>query len=163
MLDDSTVTAGDIMTTDVAVAHPETPLLSAVRVMVQRRISGMPVVDDAGAIVGMLSEGDLVRWHEGLGEKQINRLNMLADGYELAKEFLDVVEAEHNKVRAAMAQGAITVTESTPAREIATLMHKQHIKRVPVLRDGAIVGIVARSDLVAALYRKLSETRGSAS
>jgi CBS domain-containing protein len=163
MLDDSTVTAGDIMTTDVAVAHPETPLLSAVRVMVQRRISGMPVVDDAGAIVGMLSEGDLVRWHEGLGEKQINRLNMLADGYELAKEFLDVVEAEHNKVRAAMAQGAITVTENTPAREIATLMHKQHIKRVPVLRDGAIVGIVARSDLVAALYRKLSETRGSAS
>jgi CBS domain-containing protein len=63
MLDEAVVTAGDLMTRDVAVVHPETSLLDAVKLMARRRISGMPVVDDSGAIVGMISEGDLVRWH----------------------------------------------------------------------------------------------------
>jgi CBS domain-containing protein len=52
------------MTRDVAVVHPETSLLAAVKLMVRRHISGMPVVDDAGSILGMVSEGDLVRWHD---------------------------------------------------------------------------------------------------
>ena len=80
MLDETIFTAGDLMTRDVAVVHPETSLLEAVRLMARRRISGMPVVDDAGAIVGVFSEGDLVRWHEGHTERQTRWLEMLAEG-----------------------------------------------------------------------------------
>ena len=87
MLDEAVFTAGDLMTRDVAVVHPETSLLDAVKLMAQRRISGVPVVDDAGAIVGMMSEGDLVRWHEGYTERQARWLYMLADGFDLARRF----------------------------------------------------------------------------
>ena len=162
MLDEEVVTAGDVMTRDVAVVHPETSLIDAVKLMAARRISGMPVVDTNGAIVGMLSEGDLVRWHEGYSAKQMRWLDMLADGFELAPSFLEGIRTERHKVKAVMHPGAVTVTEEVPAREIATLMHTKGIKRVPVLRDNAIVGIVARSDLVRALAEKLTQKTAKA-
>ena len=84
MLDEAIFRAGDLMTRDVAVVHPDTSLLEAVKVMAHRRISGMPVVDNSGAIVGMISEGDLVRWHEGFTERQARWLDMLAEGFDLA-------------------------------------------------------------------------------
>jgi CBS domain-containing protein len=157
MLDEAVFTAGDLMTRDVAVVHPETSLLEAVKVMARRRISGMPVVDDSGAIVGMMSEGDLVRWHEGYSERQLRWLDMLAEGCELAPAFLEGIQEQHRKVRSVMAVGVTTVTEDAPAREIASLMHAKNIKRVPVVRDGKLVGIVARSDLVRALAQRLEE------
>jgi len=86
---------------------------------------------------------------------------MLAEGSELAHTFMDAIRAEQNKVRAVMSQGVTTVTEETPAREIASLMHSKNFKRVPVTRNGRLVGIVARSDLVRALAQKLGETRGA--
>lgn len=157
MLDEAVVTAGDVMTSDVAVVHPETPLIDAVKLMAYRRISGMPVTDQTGAIVGMISEGDLVRWHEGYSAKQMRWLDMLAEGFELAPSFIEGIRAESYKVKAVMSPGAVTVTEDTPAREIATLMHNRGIKRVPVMRGEKLVGIVARSDLVRALAQKLAE------
>ncbi|HME27244.1 MAG TPA: CBS domain-containing protein [Acetobacteraceae bacterium] len=157
MLDEAVVTAGDLMTRDVAVVHPETSLLEAVKVMAGRRISGMPVVDDAGTIVGMISEGDLVRWHEGYTERQARWLDMLADGGHLAPAFLKGIHEQRRKVKSVMSPGATTVTEDTPARDVARLMYSKNIKRVPVLRDGKLVGIVARSDLVRALAEKLAE------
>lgn len=157
MLDEAVFTAADLMTRDVAVVHPETTLLDAVVLMARRKISGMPVVDDAGAIVGIVSEGDLVRWHEGYTERQARWLDMLAEGMEIAPIFLEGIREQHRKVHSVMSKGAITVTEDMPAREIAHLMYEQHIKRVPVVRDGKLVGIVARSDLVRALARKLGE------
>ena len=87
MLDEAIFTAGDLMTRDVAVVHPETSLLEAVKLMAQRQISGVPVVDNTGALVGMMSEGDLVRWHEGYSERQANWLDRLADGFDLAPAF----------------------------------------------------------------------------
>jgi CBS domain-containing protein len=157
MLDEAPFTAGDLMTRDVAVVHPETSLLKAVKLMAQRHISGMPVVDDAGTIVGMMSEGDLVRWHEGYTERQMRWLDMLAEGGELAPAFLEGIQEQQRKVKSVMAPGATTVTEETLARDIARLMYAKNIKRVPVLRDGKLVGIVARSDLVRALAQKLEE------
>jgi CBS domain-containing protein len=157
MLDDAVFTAGDLMTRDVAVVHPETSLLEAVKVMAQRRISGMPVVDDTGAVVGMVSEGDLMRWHEGYTERQLRWLDMLAEGCELAPAFLEGIQEQHRKVKSVMAPGATTVTEEAPAREIAHLMYSKNIKRVPVVRDGKLIGIVARSDLVRALAQRLGE------
>ena len=158
MLDEAMVMAGDLMTRDVAVVHPETSLLEAVKLMAGRRISGMPVLDDAGTIVGMLSEGDLVRWHEGYTERQARWLDMLAEGGHLAPAFLEGIREQQRKVKSVMSAGATTVTEATPARDVAHLMHSRNVKRVPVVRDGKLVGIVARSDLVRALAAKLSET-----
>ena len=97
MLDEAVVMAGDLMTRDVAVVHPETSLLEAVKLMAGRRISGMPVVDDAGTIVGMLSEGDLVRWHEGYTERQARWLDMLAEGGHLAPAFLEGIREQQSQ------------------------------------------------------------------
>lgn len=157
MFDEAVLTAGDIMTRDVAMVHPNTSLFEAVTLMAQRRISGMPVLDDGGAIVGILSEGDLVRWHEGYTERQSRWLDMLAEGMEIAPMFLQGIREQHRRVNSVMSPNAITVTEETSAREVAHLMHTHHIKRVPVVRDGKLVGIVARSDLVRALAQKLGE------
>ncbi len=157
MLDEAIFTAGDLMTRDVAVVHPETSLLEAVKLMAHRKISGMPVVDDAGNIVGTISEGDLVRWHEGYTERQARWLDMLAEGFDLAPEFLHGIQEQHRKVKSVMSPGVTAVTEDTPAREVARLMHANNIKRVPVVRDGKLVGIVARSDLIRALAQKLGE------
>jgi CBS domain-containing protein len=160
MLEEAIYTAADLMTRDVAVAHPDMSLLDAVKVLAHRHISGMPVVDDAGTIVGMLSEGDLVRWHEGYTERQARWLDMLAEGHDLAPEFMHGIQEQHRKVKMVMSRGAKTVTEDMPAREIARLMYANNIKRVPVVRDGKLVGIVARSDLVRALAQKLEEMPG---
>ncbi len=157
MLDDAIFKAGDLMTRDVAVVHPETSLLEAVKLMAGRRISGVPVVDDPGTIVGMLSEGDLMRWHEGYTERQARWLDMLAEGFELAPAFLQGIQEQHRKVKSVMSSGATTVTEDVPAREVANLMYEKNIKRVPVVRDGRLVGIVARFDLIRALAQKLGE------
>ena len=158
MLDDAIFKAGDLMTRDVAVVHPETSLLEAVKLMAGRRISGVPVVDDAGTVIGMLSEGDLVRWHEGYTEREARWLDMLAEGFELAPAFLQAIQEQHRKVKSVMSSGATTVTEDVPAREVANLMYEKNIKRVPVVRDGRLVGIVARFDLIRALAQKLGES-----
>jgi CBS domain-containing protein len=157
MLDEAVYTAGDLMTRDVAVVHPETSLLEAVQLLARRHISGMPVMDDAGAVIGMMTEGDLIRWHEGFSEKQARWLDMLAEGEELAAEFLEGLHEQHRKVRSVMSPSVAAVTEDTLARDIARLMYAKNIKRVPVLREGKLVGIVARSDLVRALAHKLGE------
>ena len=157
MLDEAIFTAGDLMTRDVAVVHPETSLLEAVKLMAQRQISGVPVVDNTGALVGMMSEGDLVRWHEGYSERQANWLDRLADGFDLAPAFHAGIQEQQRKVKSVMSPGVTTVTEGAPAREVASLMHAKNIKRVPVVRDGKLVGIVSRSDLIRALAQKLEE------
>ena len=157
MLEDGAFTAGDLRSVDLAVVHPETSLREAVNLMANRRVSGVPVVDADGTLVGMLSEGDLVRWHEGYSAKQAKWLDMLADGFILAPDFLDGIRSEQNKVKLIMSKGATTVTEDVAAREIASMMYAKKIKRVPVLRDGKLVGIVSRSDLVRALAIRLSE------
>ena len=157
MLDEAVFTAGNLMSRDVAVVHPDTSLLDAVKPIAQRKVSGVPVVDDAGMIIGMLSEGDLMRWHEGFSEREARWLDMLAEGFELAQSFLKEIQSARYKIKTVMSPGAFTVTEDMPARQIADLMYRKGIKRVPVLRDGNLVGIVARSDLVRALALKFEE------
>ena len=157
MLDEAKILASDIMTRDVAVVHPETTLLAAVKLMAARRISGLPVVDERGSVIGMLSEADLLRWHEGFSEREARWLNLLADGFKLAPNFLQEIHEHHRKIRALMSSSPITVSETTPAREIASLMHTRRIKRVPVVRDGRLIGIITRADLVRALADKLGE------
>jgi CBS domain-containing protein len=157
MLEAAIETAADIMSRDVAVVHPDTSMRSLLRLMAERRISGVPVVDGEGRIVGMVSEGDVIRWHDGLDQKQEHWLDQLGEGLDVPPAFVGWMQARHESVHAVMRPGEpITVTEDTPVREIEALMTTRDIKRVPVLRDGRIVGIVARSDLVRLLARLLA-------
>jgi CBS domain-containing protein len=159
MLDEAKYVASDIMTCDVAVVHPETTLLDALKLMASRRVSGLPVVDEDGTLVGIMSEGDVLRCHEGFSERDARWFDLLAEGFELAPDFLQEVQDQHRKIKAIMSSNPITVTETTPARDIASLMHAHGIKRVPVTRDGKLVGIVSRADLVRALAQELGEIK----
>jgi CBS domain-containing protein len=160
MLEQAAFTAGDLMTRDVAVVRPDASLRDAVRAMSSKGISGIPVVDSGGALVGMLTEGDLLRWHEGYSHQQAHWLEMLAEGLELAPDFLKGILEQNSMVRTVMTKPVITVTEEMPAREVAQLMYAKNIKRTPVVRDGRMVGIVSRSDLIRALSQRLDEILG---
>jgi len=158
MFDDSAYRAGDIMTRDVATVRPETSLRRVVRILAERRIGGLPVVDDAGALVGMITEGDLIRWDENFPAQEEHWLETLGEGFEVAPAYLEALRAERHSVRHIMRAGpVVTVAEDMPLHAIASLMHEKGIKRVPVMRDGLIVGIVSRSDLVRMLSRWLDE------
>src|SRR5689334_1563512 len=125
--------------------------------MATRQVSGLPVVDEHGTLVGMISEGDVLGWHEEFSDREGRWFDLLADGFELAPDFLREVQEQHRKIKAVMSSNTITVSETTAARDIASLMHTHGIKRVPVMRDGKLVGIVSRADLVRALAQKLDQ------
>ena len=155
MLENSAMTAGELMTPSIVTVRPETSLREAIRQMLQGGFSGMPVVDKKGMVIGMLTEGDLIRWTEQQSPRARWWLDMLADGYELSSEFMGAIRGEHAKVHAAMTTEIVGVSEDTPARNVATLLAERGIKRVPVLRDGKAVGIITRRDLVKALLKDL--------
>jgi CBS domain-containing protein len=104
--------------------------------------------------VGMISEGDLMRPFGA--ENALRRswwLNVLAEGTELAPAFLDYVRADHRSAKDLMTAPVITAPYDATAPELADLLARHHIKRVPIIRDGKLVGIVSRADLVRAVAR----------
>ena len=145
--------AGDIMTRDVLTVHPATPLLDALQLMLDRRVSGMPVVDAAGRVLGILTEGDLLRRAETGTEKQRPRWQTWLAG--AARIADDYVHTHSRKVGDVMTGGVISVTAGTPLCDVVDMMERHHIKRVPVLDDGRLAGIVSRTDLLRALLKAL--------
>lgn len=144
--------ARDVMTRDVAAATPDTPVRKIAALLLQRGISAMPIVDESGVPVGMVSEGDLVG--RGEREREARRdwwLALLAEGTELNADFLAGLRRPEAKAREVMSAPVVTVEEDTDPRDIARLLTRYRIKRVPVVRDGHIVGIVSRADLLRAL------------
>jgi len=143
------VQARDLMSRDVVRVTPETPLRDVARTLLHHQLSAVPVVDATGAVVGMVSEGDLI------GRKKTERetrsewwLMSLAEGEPLNEEFQSHIQGPLAVAREVMSSPVISVTEDTPFDEIAALMATYRIKRVPVIRDGQIVGIVRRADLL---------------
>jgi len=155
MLEASALTAGELMSRNVVTVGPDTSLRAAIRLMMEGGFSGMPVVDGAGTVIGMITEGDLMRWSEQESPQARWWLDMLADGYELSDEFLKAIHDEHAKVHAAMTSEVVGVAEDTPVRDVVKMLAERGIKRVPVLRDGKPVGIITRRDLVNALLKTL--------
>jgi CBS domain-containing protein len=145
--------AADIMTRDVVTVPPHASIRYVAKVMAERHVSGLPVVEESGRLVGMVTEGDLISWRGGSGEGEAWWLDMLAEGFEIAPDYLDAVQGEREKVRNVMKTDLVTATESTPLIAVARLMTERKVKRLPVLRDGKLVGIVARADLVRAFAR----------
>jgi len=144
--------ASDVMTRNVVTVGPETPTRTLAKLLLEKRFSAVPVIGDNGAVIGMVGESDLIT--SEIGARAPRRgwwLELLAEGEDLAPEFVDYLKAADRPVREVMTAPVITVAEDTPVEAIAQTLQAHNIKRVPVLRDGRIVGIVSRADLVRAL------------
>lgn len=141
--------ARDVMTTAVVTAGPDMPVRELAQLLLERRISAVPVVDAGGRLLGIVSEGDLI--HQLGSERQGPRSwlrDLVASGNLRAQDYL----RGHGRVaRDVMTADVVAVREDTPVAEIVDLLERRRIKRVPVLRDGRLVGIVSRADLLRAL------------
>lgn len=139
--------AKDVMTTSVATIGASATVKEAAALMLDRRVSGLPVTLEDGRIAGILSEGDLVRRAEIGTDRQDSwwlRLLSLADENAAAA----FVKTHATRVADVMTTPVISASEETPVEELALLLDKHRIKRLPVLRGDRIVGIVSRADLV---------------
>ena len=144
--------ARDVMTTEVVSVPPESSVSEIAKLLLDRGISAAPVVDADGVPLGMVSEGDLIGRDETAREARKDWwLALLAEGQPLPPEFLASLQPIAHKARDLMSAPLVTVGEEAGVDEIAKLLATHHIKRVPVLRDGHIVGIVSRADLLRAL------------
>lgn len=145
----SPLTAGDIMTRTVATVTADGTLPAAIRLMLERKVSGLPVVDRAGRIVGILTEGDLLRRVElDTSERHASWLDFFRSPSRPANDYV----ATHSRVVGdIMTTTVLTVDEAAPLSEVVSVMQGKHVKRVPVLASGSLVGMVSRADLLNAL------------
>lgn len=142
--------ASDVMTRSVVTLRENASLGEAIRLMLDRGISGLPVVDARGRLVGMLTEGDLLRRVEvGTSEHHRSGWWTFLHGAGLSAD--EYVRTHSRQVGDLMTHDPATVTEDTPLEEVVALMEQRRIKRVPVLRDNAVVGMVSRADLLGAV------------
>jgi CBS domain-containing protein len=141
--------AADIMTQAVVSVAPDTVVADIAKTMLDNGISAVPVVDRAGKLVGIVSEGDLLRRVEANTERRPSRwLEMVSSNAELAREY---IRSRGRMAFEIMTRDVATATESTPVRDIVDLMEARRIKRVPVVRDGVVIGVVSRANLLRAM------------
>ena len=150
--------AHQIMTRPVITVTPETTIVEAANIMLQRHVSGLPVTDAAGKLVGIVSEGDFIRRSEiGTQRKRGRWLKFILGPGQAATDFVH----EHGcKVAEVMTKEPLTITEDTTLEEIVQLMEKNNVKRLPVTQGEQIVGIVSRANLlqaVASLARQIPD------
>jgi CBS domain-containing protein len=145
----------DVMTSDVITIDENASVHTAAKLLVEHDISAVPVVDKDNRVIGMVSEGDLLhRAETGTEQWRSWWLEMMASRNQLATEY---IKSHSDKVRDVMTRGVISVTEATPVADIALLLETHRIKRVPVLRNGKLVGVVSRANLVRALAMMIEE------
>jgi CBS domain-containing protein len=141
--------AEDVMTRDVISTDPDATVLQAARLMLQHHISGLPVIDKDGILVGVLSEGDFLRRRETRTERRRSRwLEFLMGPGRIAAEYS---HSHGNKVSEVMTPDVVTVDVTTPLEDIVDVMERRRIKRVPVVCGGLVVGIITRSNLMHAM------------
>jgi CBS domain-containing protein len=150
----SSMLARDIMTANVISVSQDTPVREIVGLLLKYRISAVPVVDSARKVVGIVSEGDLLRPEgtSGGGRKRSWWLEAI-----FADEALTYEKAYGRTAGAVMTRNVLTVEEDTPLNEIAELLERHQIKRVPVLSDGRLAGIVSRANLLHGLANTIIE------
>jgi CBS domain-containing protein len=150
--------AHQIMTRPVITVTPETTVVEAANTMLQRHVSGLPVIDPDGKLVGIISEGDFIRRSEiGTQRKRGRFLKFILGPGQTATDF---VQEHGRKVAEIMTKTPLTITEDTELEKIVQLMEKNNVKRLPVIRGDQIVGIVSRANLlqaVASLARQIPD------
>lgn len=145
--------ASDVMTRDVVTVGPDTPVAAIIRLLLTRGISGVPVVDDEGVIVGMVSEGDLLRRAELGTEKKRGSWRAFFTGTAtLASEY---VRSHAMLARDMMTREVVCVGPTAALDAIADLMETHRIKRIPVVQDRTLVGIISRANLLRALASRV--------
>ncbi|HQW37438.1 MAG TPA: CBS domain-containing protein [Usitatibacteraceae bacterium] len=141
--------AKDVMTSPVVTVSPEATVTEVAKLLLGRHISAAPVVDEAGHLLGIVSEGDLMRRPEAGTERHRSWwLTLISDAQDEARDYL---KTHGLHARDVMTRNVLTVDEETSLHDIASLLEKERIKRVPVVRDGKVVGIVSRANLLQAL------------
>jgi CBS domain-containing protein len=147
--------ASEVMTLGVYTIRPDASVRDAARLMLEVGISGLPVVDASGRLVGIVTEGDFLRRVETATQRRRPRwLEFLIGPGRLASEY---VHSHGRKVAEIMTPEVTTVSEHTPLENVVEIMEQRQIKRIPVVRDGTIVGIISRANLVQALFRLAAE------
>ena len=141
--------ASDVMVREVITTHPQASVSEVAKLLVDYDLSAVPVVDDEERVVGVISEADLLR-REELGSEKIRPwwLEAITPAAALAKEF---AQSHGKRVEEVMSSQVISATEDASLSEIASLLEKHRIKRVPILKNRKLVGVVSRSNLVQAL------------
>ncbi|MDN3567104.1 CBS domain-containing protein [Paeniroseomonas aquatica] len=143
--------ARDLMSRDLVVVAPETPVSAVTELLASRGISAVPVIDAEGSPVGLVTEGDLIR---RLAEAPRGPLGWFLDMFRNPEPLVARFAKAHGATaRDVMTAKLVTVPEDADAETIARLMEQHHIRRVPVLRDGKLAGIVSRADLLRAVLR----------
>ena len=141
--------AAEIMTRRVVSVGTEASVLEAIRLMLQHKISGLPVVDGEGLIVGIVTEGDFLRRAEtGTQRKRARWIELLMGSGRLAAEY---VRTHGRKVSEVMTPNPVTIDEGMPLAEIVRILEERRIKRVPVVRGRRVVGVISRANLLHAL------------
>jgi len=141
--------AKDVMTPNVITIAPDASILEALRLMLQHRISGLPVVDKNGNLAGIVTEGDFLRRAEtGTERKRPRWVEFLLGPGTLAKDY---VHSHARRIDEVMTPEVRTVAEDADLDDIVALMERHRVKRVPVVRGNALVGIVSRANLLHAL------------
>ena len=155
------MTVADFMTSKVVTVTPDISILAAARLMLEHRISGLPVVDDANHVVGIVSEHDLLRRHrpEG-GTENPHWLALMTEAAGLGPE---AARFRDEKVGTVMTRDVVTVAPETPLAQACRLIGDHGIKRLPVVRNGVLAGIIARADLVRAFARSIERPRAPVS
>ena len=147
--------ASDLMTSLVVTVRADATIEYAAQLMLQYRISGLPVTDSDGAVLGIITESDLLRRAETGTENRHDRwASLLIGPGRLAREY---VRTHGRKVAEVMTERVFIVMPETPLADLVALMETKHVKRVPVVDQGRLVGIVSRADVMATLVGLLSE------
>jgi CBS domain-containing protein len=147
----------DVMTRNVVSVKADDSILSAARLMLQNRISGLPVLDANGTLVGVVTEGDFLRRGElGTTKRRPRWVEFLLGPGKLAQEY---VHQSGRKVFDVMTRNPHTVSEDDTLEAVVTQMERHRVKRLPVMRDGKLVGIVSRANLLHALASLARETK----
>jgi CBS domain-containing protein len=148
----------DVMTTDVITVDPDMTVQALATLLAERGISGAPVIDAGGRLVGVISEGDLLHRAEiGTARRhRVRRRSWWLDHFasDLARDY---VKSHGRTVKDIMTRDVVTVTEDTELADVATLLEARRVKRVPVMRDGKVVGIISRANIV----RAVGATKGA--
>jgi CBS domain-containing protein len=141
--------AKDVMTTNVVTVRPDTTVMEIARTLLDRHISAVPVLDDNGRLVGIVSEGDLMRRPEtGTDRRSSWWLAFLTLGADDNRRF---VKTHGRHARDVMTRDVLTIDEESTLENVADILESRHIKRLPVTRNGQLVGIVSRADLLRGL------------
>ncbi len=140
------------MSREVVTVSPSTPIKEVARLLVERRISGLPVVDDDGSVIGVVSEGDIVAKERGAAEPEGHAFRWLLGPGEPA-----ALKREARNAAEAMTSPAVTVEPHSSVAEAARVMVERSVNRLPVVRNEELIGIVTRADLVRVFVRSDAE------